>query len=87
MGGETGVSVGDYAAGQPEPWVQVLVVQLGNLGARDHALAWKEQRSAQAPMVNYGQDAVIASALWQACDQVHGYLCEWQGIRGNRYFV
>jgi len=38
-------------------------------------------------MVNYGQDAVIASALWQACDQVHGYLCEWQGIRGNRYFV
>ena len=38
-------------------------------------------------MVDYGQDAVIAPTLWKACDQVHGYLCEWWGIGGNRYLV
>jgi hypothetical protein len=38
-------------------------------------------------MVDYGQDAVMAPTLWEACDQVHGYLREWWGIRGNRYLV
>ena len=36
-------------------------------------------------MVDYGQHTVIASALWEAHDQVHGYLGEQQGIDGDRY--
>jgi hypothetical protein len=38
-------------------------------------------------MVDYGQDAVVASTLGEARDQIHGYLREWQGIGRNCYFV
>ena len=40
--GEVQVSVSDYAVGESEPWVQVLVVEFGNLGSHNHALAREE---------------------------------------------
>jgi len=43
--GEAWVSVSDYVAGESGPWVQVLVVQLGDLGSHDCTLAREEQRS------------------------------------------
>jgi len=52
VGGEAGVSVQYQALGESEPQVEVFVIELGNLGTRDHLLAGEEYGCPRAPMVN-----------------------------------
>ena len=73
--------------GEPKPWVEVLVIQLYDLGFSYGALTGKEHSSLQASMIDNGEDAVISPTLWEICDQVHCYLSEWWGITGHGYFV
>ena len=54
--------------GESKPWVEVLVVQSGNLGASDGALAEKEYSSSRAPVVDDSENAIITLALQEACD-------------------
>ena len=63
MGGETRVSIGDYSLGEHKPWVQVTIVELGDLWSQDCAQAEEEDGRPQAPMVNNGKHAIVPSAL------------------------
>ncbi len=68
MGGEVGVPVQYQALGEPEPWVEVLVIKLRDLGACDHFLAGEKDGCLRAPMIDNGENAVVPSAPREPCD-------------------
>src|SRR6266851_7574099 len=81
------VSIRYHLSGEAVPWVQVLVVELRDLGSRDRFLAGQEDGSPRTPMVDDGQYAVIASAFRESSDQIHSHLGE-RGVVGRyRNFV
>ena len=53
MGGKAGISVGDQAFGESKPGVEVLVVELCDLGSRDTFLAGEEDGRSRAAVVDY----------------------------------
>ena len=63
----------------------MVIVELGDLGARNGTRTGKEDHCPQASIVNDGEDAVISSALRQSSDQVQGYLCEWRSVDRDVY--
>src|SRR6266851_5854290 len=73
--------------GKPKPGVHVLVVHLGDLGPGDRRPTGQEDGTSRAPVIHYCQYAVKASTLGEACDKVHGDLCEWGCIFGDGDFV
>ena len=48
------VSIQDDPRGESEPRVDMLVVEFGDLGSSDSVLAWKEDCTSGASVVNYG---------------------------------
>jgi hypothetical protein len=59
-----GVSIRDHLVGESEPGVQVVIVELCDLGARNGTVAGEKDCSPRAPVVNNGEDAIIPSTLW-----------------------
>jgi len=85
--GEAGVLIRYQVLGESEPWVEVLVVELHDLWSHNCFLAGQEDGRSRTPVINNGQDAVMALASRESHDEVHGYLFEGESVMGHCDFV
>jgi|SRR5712671_2475946 len=73
---EAWISVRDKFLREPEPSVNVVEVQLCDLGTGNFLGAWEEDCSVGASMIDDGEDGVVVVRLGQTYDEVHSHLLE-----------
>jgi hypothetical protein len=66
--GELRISVRDDLLWEAEPGVDVLQVERSDTWTGDGGSAWQEDGCSGAAMVDYGENGVLATYPWEACD-------------------
>ena len=81
------VSVRDDLLWEPKPSVDIIEVELSDLGPRDLPGTWEEDGCSGTTVINNCQDGIVLVGLRETDDEVHGDLLERKGSWISRDFV
>src|SRR5260370_851143 len=80
MRGESRVSISDNLLRETKPGIDVLEVQGCYSWARNCGRTWEEQGRTRTAVIDYGENSILSSYLWETGDQIHGDLLKWKGV-------
>ena len=75
--GKPWVSVGYHLAGEPEPLIDVVQIEVGDAFSRNGGRTGEEDGRSCASVVDYGEYGVVWTVSWELRDEIHRYLFEW----------